>query len=206
MEMSLSISAPEPFRQNLISHLVEQSHTVLADPGASADPDHALDKHADGMVDAHVVFCDGPDNWRFVAELAPSVPTVAVIDVFELDHYVRALALGAGVVHSGAPPETITSVIAATINGEALVPLPITTVMARHEPPTNKQMTLQPLTPIEEFIAKALLDGNTNSQIADATSYSDRTVRRRLQGIYLKLGVSSRSAAVAKLRDRSGAD
>lgn len=204
--MRLSILGPEKFRATLTDHLVNESHTVLAVGVLPTNVDQVSDAHFAGQVDAHVVVCDGPDNWNLVAELAPAVPTVAVIDTFELDFYIRALALGAGVVHADTPPATIANVIEAAINGEALVPIPVATVMARHEPPGNRQMTGQSLTTIEAIIAAALLDGQSNRQIANRTNYSDRTVRRRLQGIYLKLGVSTRAGAIEQLRARADSD
>lgn len=204
--MTLSILGPESFRESMTDHLGDQPETTLIDGGPTVDIDHVADDHFGGRVDAHVVYCGSPHNWIVLAELASSVPTVAVIDTFELDSYVRALALGAGVVYAETPPATMTSVIAATINGEALVPLPIATVMARHEPPANAQMIRQPLTVTEEVIATALMEGQSNAQISASTNYSDRTVRRRLQGIYLKLGVSSRAAAIEELRARADAE
>jgi DNA-binding NarL/FixJ family response regulator len=39
--------------------------------------------------------------------------------------------------------------------------------------------------------------GHTNRQVADSLTISDRTVGRHLSNIFVKLGVSSRTAAAA---------
>jgi DNA-binding CsgD family transcriptional regulator len=56
------------------------------------------------------------------------------------------------------------------------------------------------LTPRERDILLELSEGKTNDQIADALSISAATVRTHLQHAYAKLGVRSRTAAVATLR------
>jgi DNA-binding NarL/FixJ family response regulator len=53
------------------------------------------------------------------------------------------------------------------------------------------------LTAREVEILRLLAAGQTNSEIAAALMISEHTVRRHLQNIFVKLGVSSRAAATA---------
>ena len=53
------------------------------------------------------------------------------------------------------------------------------------------------LTDREEEVLKMLSEGWTNTRIANALSVSERTVRFHLSNIYEKLGVASRSEAIA---------
>jgi DNA-binding CsgD family transcriptional regulator len=53
------------------------------------------------------------------------------------------------------------------------------------------------LTPRELEVLRQVAAGKTNREIAEALYLSDHTVRRHLQNIFAKLGVSSRSAATA---------
>jgi DNA-binding CsgD family transcriptional regulator len=53
------------------------------------------------------------------------------------------------------------------------------------------------LTPRELEILGRVADGSTNKQVATALTISEKTVARHLANIYLKLGVSTRTAAVA---------
>lgn len=55
----------------------------------------------------------------------------------------------------------------------------------------------------EAEIADGLRAIRSIMQIADELNYSDRTIRRKLQGIYIELGVPDRRAAVEALRQRS---
>jgi DNA-binding CsgD family transcriptional regulator len=62
------------------------------------------------------------------------------------------------------------------------------------------------LTPREEEVLRALATGSQNSDIATQLGIAERTVKAHLQTIYQKLGVDSRTAAVAALlrKDESG--
>ena len=55
------------------------------------------------------------------------------------------------------------------------------------------------LTPREEEVLRALATGSRSSEIATQLGIAERTVKAHLQTIYQKLGVESRTAAVAAL-------
>jgi DNA-binding NarL/FixJ family response regulator len=57
------------------------------------------------------------------------------------------------------------------------------------------------LTRRETDVLKALADGLTNRGIALSLGVSPRTVESHLEGVYDKLGVSSRAAALSRLFD-----
>jgi DNA-binding CsgD family transcriptional regulator len=57
------------------------------------------------------------------------------------------------------------------------------------------------LTLREAEILRRVMSGGTNKQVADALVISEKTVARHLANIYVKLGVSTRTAAVAWARD-----
>jgi DNA-binding NarL/FixJ family response regulator len=61
--------------------------------------------------------------------------------------------------------------------------------------------SLVTLTQRERAVLKLLAQGLTNKQIADALVISTNTVKRHLKAIFVKLGVSTRSAAAAKAVD-----
>jgi DNA-binding CsgD family transcriptional regulator len=60
------------------------------------------------------------------------------------------------------------------------------------------------LTAREREILDLVADGRTNAEVASALWISPGTVRRHLENAYAKLGVHTRTAAVARLR-RNGA-
>jgi DNA-binding NarL/FixJ family response regulator len=53
------------------------------------------------------------------------------------------------------------------------------------------------LTPREADVLRLVADGRTNSDIAEALVLSPKTVKRHVENIFNKLGVSSRAAATA---------
>lgn len=57
-----------------------------------------------------------------------------------------------------------------------------------------------PLTRREHEVVMLVAEGLTNTQIAERLWISPGTVRRHLQNVFAKLGVHTRTAAVARLR------
>ena len=57
------------------------------------------------------------------------------------------------------------------------------------------------LTAREAEILMIVADGNTNRQVASALVISEKTVARHLANLYLKIGVSTRTAAAARGHD-----
>ncbi len=60
---------------------------------------------------------------------------------------------------------------------------------------------LDPLTPREQEVLELIAAGGSNQSIADTLILSVRTVKKHSSNIYLKLGVSSRTQAIARAAD-----
>lgn len=60
------------------------------------------------------------------------------------------------------------------------------------------------LTPRETALMQLVADGHSNAAIAAQLWISEHTVRKHLENIFAKLGVHTRTAAVARLRGSSG--
>src|SRR5512134_3178772 len=59
-----------------------------------------------------------------------------------------------------------------------------------------------PLSEREKDVARVLLQGKSNKQIALELGISNRTVEFHLRNIYTKLGVTSRTEAILKLAEQ----
>ena len=66
--------------------------------------------------------------------------------------------------------------------------------------PAVERTALDPLTDGERALARAVIAGKRNAEIAAERQTSERTVRNQLTAVYEKLEVSSRAELIARLR------
>lgn len=74
--------------------------------------------------------------------------------------------------------------------------------LARHASVAIGPMTLTMLSEREQEVMRYLIQGQTNKEISNQMSISVNTVKKHLQNIFTKLGVDTRTAAVAKALSR----
>ncbi len=139
----------------------------------------------------------GADATRQIRSL-PTPPAVLVLTNYDTDSDILgAVEAGAsGYLLKDAPPdELITSIRAAAAGQTALAPAIAGRLLARLRSPHPS------LSSRETEVLQLVADGSTNNEIASRLHISDATVKSHLVHIYTKLGVSSRTAAVASARD-----
>ncbi|TLP98635.1 response regulator transcription factor [Nesterenkonia salmonea] len=139
----------------------------------------------------------GADATRRIRAL-PAPPAVLVLTNYDTDgDILGAVEAGAsGYLLKDAPPEELIAAIRAAAAGEtALAPAIAGRLLARMRSPQPSLSTR------ETEVLRLVADGATNSDIATRLHISDATVKSHLVHIYTKLGVSSRTAAVATARD-----
>jgi len=181
------LGGPTPYREALVTRLERQGHVAY---------ENSLTDARQAASDVAVIYCGPEDSWAAAAEESPDQPVVVVLAELDPDLYARALTMGAGVVHIDVSTEILVSVIEATLNGEAVVPLVIAQKLGASWIP---KIEMSALTPLEVQLGEALVEGVALHQLADRLSYSDRTIRRKLQGLYIKLGVADRAGAIRAL-------
>lgn len=152
----------------------------------------APDRH---LADVTLVYCDTAADWEVLTQ-ASTGPAVAVLPSFDVDGFIRALRAGAGIAHVATSSELIAAAAQAAVQGEALLPIGLAQRLAAQSATTDEA---DAFTEIERFLIGALARGSTIVEMVEQVHYSDRTVRRRLQGLYLKLDVSSRGEAIEKI-------
>ena len=122
-----------------------------------------------------------------------------MINDLDVQAYAQALSLGAaGVVHFDMPSVDIASVIAAASRGEVVIPAFAAHAMAAQS--TGRPIAVD-MTPGEIEILSALASGQRILDAARTLSMSERTLRRRAQSIYLKLGARNRAEAIRRACD-----
>lgn len=170
--------------------------------GEAATPDDAVALAIDLTPD--VVLMDlqfgthqtGADATRRIRAL-DRPPAVLVLTNYDTDSDILgAVEAGAsGYLLKDAPPEELIAAIRAAAAGEtALAPAIAGRLLARMRSPQPS------LSARETEVLRLVADGATNNDIAARLHISDATVKSHLVHIYTKLGVSSRTAAVASAR------
>lgn len=129
----------------------------------------------------------------------PDPPAVLVLTNYDTDaDILGAVEAGAsGYLLKDAPPEELVAAIRAATAGEtALAPAIAGRLLARMRSPQPN------LSAREIDVLTLVAAGATNSDIASRLHITDATVKSHLVHVYTKLGVSSRTAAVAAAREQ----
>ena len=147
-------------------------------------------------VDTILVYCETEADWDRLLTLE-EYRVVVVLPDFNSSNLMRALAVGASPTHLRTSSEIIVETAKAAANSEALLPIGFAQCLAR-----KAQATEQPddMSAIERQLIVALAGDRSVSEIAHDFHYSDRTIRRKLQSLYVKIGVSTRAEAVLKCK------
>lgn len=128
----------------------------------------------------------------------PVPPQVLVLTSHDTDgDIVGAIEAGAcGYLLKDAGPDELLGAVRAAAAGEsALSPTIAATLMGRLRNPRPV------LTDRESEVLRLVSEGSTNRQVAASLHVSEATVKTHLVHVFDKLGVSSRTAAVAKARE-----
>lgn len=132
---------------------------------------------------------------------ATAIPMKAlIITSFDDDEYVlEALQQGAdGYVLKNASDEMLVNAIRTVMSGEKVLSPQVTDQMVQHLLRTPSVSVALDITPDELEILKMLVQGDSNSTIADRLAYSNATIKRKLRRIFDKLHVESRTEAAAE--------
>ncbi|MFC9918888.1 response regulator [Agromyces binzhouensis] len=139
----------------------------------------------------------GVDATRRIRSM-PNAPRVLVLTNYDTDaDILGAIEAGAsGYLLKDAPPGELVAAIRAAAAGEsALAP----TVASRLD--ESQRAGDQRLTVREAEVLALVAAGRTNREIGQALFLSEATVKSHLVHIFTKLGVGSRTAAVARARE-----
>ncbi|MBF9070926.1 response regulator [Streptacidiphilus fuscans] len=135
----------------------------------------------------------GVDATRRITAL-PDPPAVLILTTYSTDaDILSAVEAGAtGYLLKDAPPEELAAALRAAAKGDTVLAPPVAARLlgrVRSKRPT--------LSPRESEILELLAEGLANRQISKRLFISEATVKTHLVHIYDKLGVDSRTAAIA---------
>ncbi|KOU28998.1 LuxR family transcriptional regulator [Streptomyces sp. WM6373] len=129
----------------------------------------------------------------------PGAPRVLVLTTYDTDaDILAAVEAGAsGYLLKDAPPEELAAAVRTAAAGQsALAPAVALRLMDRMRTPAEA------LTKRELEVLQLVADGLSNQQISNRLFLSQATVKSHLVHVYAKLGVESRTAAVAAAATR----
>ncbi|WP_395242745.1 response regulator [Agromyces sp. MMS24-K17] len=144
-------------------------------------------------------FTDGPGGADAARRIrsTEAAPYVLVLTNYDTDgDILGAIEAGAsGYLLKDAPPaELVAAVRAAAVGESALAPAIAGRIMARMRAPRVS------LSAREIEVLALVADGASNAQVAARLHITDATVKSHLVHVFAKLGVTSRTAAVAAAR------
>ena len=159
------------------------------------------------LMDIRMPNMDGLEATRIILGAAPAdrAPAIVVLTTFDLDEYVyEALYSGAvGFMLKDAPPERLVDAVRVAAAGDSLLSPSVTRriiadlVRSRPAPRKRDQAVIDSLTEREREVLVTIANGRSNAQIARELFVSEATVKSHVSRIIAKLGVSSRTQAVA---------
>ena len=171
--------------------------------GEAARAREAVDRAAVGGIDVVTMdlrFPDGLSGVEAIRRLVtlPAPPAILVLTNYDTDaDILAAIESGArGYLLKDAPPESLTRAVREAAAGRPMLsPEVATKLMSRLREPAVQ------LTPRERDVLDAIGRGLSNQEIGAELFLSQPTVKSHLARLYGKLGVPSRTAAVAKARE-----
>ena len=154
------------------------------------------------FMDVRMPGISGIETTRLISQKYPHMKII-MLTIYEDDHSVtEALDAGAkGYILKKVDREELIRAIHHVIEDGAFLAPTVTATVLNHFKRNKMPIEYEkraPLTQRELEILKGIVAGHTDRKIAGTLFISDYTVRTHIKSLYRKLGVSSKSQAVAK--------
>ncbi|MFC6706228.1 response regulator [Flexivirga alba] len=182
--------------------LTELSHDVIeAETGEEAVALVDTEQPDLVVMDLHLPGMTGVEATRTITRSRPQLGVLVLTMVADDATLVAALRAGArGYLLKGAGHAEVARAIDAVAHGDVVVSAQVASgLRAGLAPPSS---AFPELTRREAEVLELLGRGRSNEQIAAGLFLSVKTVRNNVSAILVKLRVSSRAEAVARVRDR----
>lgn len=160
------------------------------------------------LMDVRMPVMDGVQATKAIKTKYPNIDII-MLTTFDDDEYVKdALKNGAaGYMLKNIEPQMLISSIRAVVSGAVLISPTIAGNLIDHvkESETEKEKEEIPipywfneLNEREKVILKHIVDGKTNTEIADIIFVGPQTIRNYISSLYSKLEVNNRAHAIRK--------
>jgi DNA-binding NarL/FixJ family response regulator len=211
MTRVLLVDDHELFRQGVVATLQpEGDFEVVGQAGTAAEALDVAVELQPGLIllDVHM---PGGEGLTIIPTLRAALPDTRLVMLTvseDPETVTEALSLGAaGYLVKGVHADTMLEALRGIVEGETYVSPEIAgrilTAMSR-PPPTDGALGMAALTPRERDVLELLARGDTNREIADALTISEKTVKRHVTGILTKLQVRNRTEAAIQAANPDG--
>lgn len=149
------------------------------------------------LMDLNMPILSGLETIKELNRRKISIPIIILTTYNEDDLMMQGIELGAkGYLLKDTNREDLFRTIDTAIRGETIISATLMKkLFSSKQPPSQQSKTI--LTDKEKSILQAAAKGNRNKDIAMHMGIAERTVKAHLTNIYNKLGVNSRTEAVA---------
>lgn len=188
--------------------LILSTEADLEIVGEAADGQAALDVAATSrpdvvLLDMRMPVLDGIGATRVLAAGGEAAPRVLALTTYDDDEVLwGALRAGAaGFVLKDAPAAEMVAAIRVTARGGAwldprVAERVLRVVRDQRAPDRGPRTSIDALSEREVEVLRLVARGATNPEIAESLYVSERTVKGHISGIFAKLGVRDRAAAI----------
>ncbi|PWJ49016.1 two component transcriptional regulator, LuxR family [Quadrisphaera granulorum] len=154
------------------------------------------------VLDLHLGARDPAGGDRLLRRLAPAVPVLVLTAEEDPARWGRCLRAGArGVVSKQRPlPDVVSAVERAAAGADLHTPAQRAALLHAAAAADRALAPFRSLTPREQAVLDALVDGVPAADIARDACVSEATVRTQIRAVLTKLGVRSQLAAAAAAR------
>ncbi|RJS62726.1 response regulator transcription factor [Priestia filamentosa] len=152
------------------------------------------------LMDLYMPVMSGLEAIKEIRRTNPEIPIVILTTYNEDQLMMEGIEAGAkGYLLKDTGVDTLFESIDSAIRGETLLQPEITEQIQNYKTKLRKEQSKAKvmLTPKEMTILQAVAHGSTSKEIAYDIGIAERTVKSKLTSIYNKLGVDSRTEAVA---------
>lgn len=184
-----------------------QSLPGVASVAGADDPREAWTTDALRLADLLIVDSTEPDARQFIrrARDVLGVPVIAFSSRCDQDSVLAAVEAGAiGVLaKESITPETLCTTVDAALQGAGVMSPEVLAMLlsglgrVSREVLEPQGLSLSRLTTREQQVLRLIAQGHATREVAQELCYSERTVKNVLHDVVTKLGVRSRSHAVA---------
>ncbi len=185
--------------------LLEDDIDIVAESGDAREALENIQKAVPDIVLMDIAL-PGMDGIEVTAKIKKEFPDVCIIMLtMHVDEHliIRSVEAGASAyLLKSTTREQLIDTIRIVINGQHQIILSSAQVKALLNMKNKTSSTIQEITFREKEILRCLCEGLTNKEIGVRLYITESTVKSHLYNIYVKLGVSYRTEAVAKAKER----